>query len=248
MFITKHGYYPAMNTDDGNGAGSNGSASATATPPAPPKAVFDAAQQAKLDEIINGTVGRLKGEFEAKEATYLKQIKELESKAKEKPPIIDPKELTEKYVPKEDFMRLSDELKKTQDETNSIYTDIAKSKIKAAMEKTLQGKRPDVIEDYVDIVMKAVVVENRSFKIVDNGKMRVNVNGDPMSVEEYTEDFLAKRPSLLPPGAAGAGTGKNNGKGADSKELDKKEWDVLNPTEKMTYRWDAQRNAFVKKK
>jgi len=235
MFITKHGYYPVMNTEDGNGTGSTGGAGATATPPAPPKAVFDAAQQAKLDEIINSTVGRLKGEFETKEANYQKQIKELESKAKEKPPIIDPKELTEKYVPKEDFMRLSDELKKTQDETNSIYTDIAKSKIKAAMEKTLQGKRPDVIEDYVDIVMKAVVVENRSFKIVDNGKMRVNVNGDPMSIEEYTEDFLAKRPSLLPPGAAGAGTGKNNGKGADAKELTRAEYEALNQKDKAAF-------------
>lgn len=224
-----------MNTEDGTGAGAGG---AVATPPAAqpqePKPVFDPAQQKKLDEIIDKTVGRLKGDFEAKEAEYKRQIEELKAKAT-KPPTIDPKELTEKYVPKEDFMKLSEDLKRTQDEITSTYTDIAKARIKAAMERVLEGKRPDVVEDYIDIVMKAVTIENRDFKIIDNGKQRVNQNGDPMSIEEFTVDFLSKRPSLLPAGVAGSGTSKGSGKGANSKELTRAEWDQLNPKEKADF-------------
>jgi len=236
MFITKHGYYPAMNTEDGNGTGSNGGAGASATAEKP-KLKLDDEQKELVNNIVKERLGEQKVGYEKKITEMEGKIQELlAAKSAEKPKALDNEELAKKYVPREDYEKLTTDYKKERELRYGTYQKSVRAEIVSAIAelKAISGSE-DLILLGVEPFIK--IEDDGSFKVLNESKeiTRINGEGKAMSIRELVTDFVNKRPFLLPPGAAGAGTGKNNGKGADAKELTRAEYEALNQKDKAAF-------------
>lgn len=225
--------------DDGGG-GTSSSAAATGSQTAgaggsdsKPDVSFDAAQQAKVQELIDATYAKAAAKTEAKVKGELEKLQAELEKLKggenggEKPgdKTKDADKGGEKTYTKEQLDRLLADA----DERHSAKLKVEAEKVTVAEERALKLLEKDRTAAIVSAAAKAQAIDPEEVAALtlrhvahddegnitvlnEKGGARLGPKGDPLTVEEFIRDWIEKRPHHK----RGSGTG-GAGSGTDGK-------------------------------
>lgn len=189
--------------------------------------------QADLDKIVADRISRERRKFEKKyEGIDPEYYNELSSKAE--------KEKQDKLKAKGEFEQLlKAQAEKKDEQINTLMTQVKTIKIDGALLDTA-SKYKAVNPGQVATLVKDQVKMNEAgdVEIVDpkTGQVRYKDDGNHMTIDDLTKEFLTANPHFVSATPSGAGTTSNIGdKAGSGEQLDVSKLNMSNPEDRAKY-------------
>ena len=188
--------------------------------------------QADLDKVVADRVSRERRKYEKKyDGVDLDQYQDLVQKAE--------KERQAQLKAKGDFEKiLKEQAEKKDTQINQLMTQVKNIRVDGALLDTASkfkavnpGQVATLIKDQVKLN------ETGDVEIVDpkTGQTRYKEDGNHMSIEDLTQEFLTANPHFVAASPAGAGTTSKVGDVGSSEKLDITKLDMQNPDDRKIY-------------
>ncbi len=198
------------------------------------KPTFDAAQQAKVNELIRDATARGGAEARTAAETFKTEAATLKSQLEEaKAELTRAKTPSQKKEANADVDALKDRITEMENVHKTVTTELENTRklaqqreteVKSAKEATINVRKESVltqavgkinpfeIDTVVGMIKDSVVWDDskQAFVVVDpvNGQPRINSSFEPMKLDEFIAEFASRKPYLIR-GGVKTGTGSS---------------------------------------
>ena len=183
--------------------------------------------QQQFNDIVAKRVAQVTSKYSEVDTDELAQLRKFKESMEE-----------EQLIKKQDFDGV---LKKTKDkygaEINALRSELERIKVDGALIDAASQAKALAPQQVAKLLKDAVRLQaDGTINIVDEtGNPRYTDEGDPLSVSQLVDEFLASNTYFRAAGPSGTGSTSNTGE-SDSREFDLSKLDMTNPEHRAIYR------------